>query len=83
MMKKSGVIKEKWQYAIYAILALGVAVCLTGALLMWDGSILGENHAGIATIVGIIGIGLLIGGIGLLGTFTAVNAAIASQRRRG
>jgi len=76
MMKKSGVIKEKWQYAIYAILALGVAVCLTGAFLMWDGSILGENHAAIATIVGIIG-------VGLLGTFTAVNAAIASQRRRG
>jgi len=76
MMKKSGVIKEKWQYAIYAILALGVAVCLTGAFLMWDGSMFGENTSGIATIVGIIG-------IGLIGTFTAVNAAIASQRRRG
>jgi len=73
MMKKSGVIREKWHYAI---LALGVTVCLTGAFLMWDGSMFGENTSGIATIVGIIG-------IGLIGTFTAVNAAIASQRRRG
>ena len=79
MMKKSGVPKG-WRNAIFALgvalFALGVALCLTGAFLMWDGSILGENHAAIATIVGIIG-------VGLLGTFTAVNAAIASQRRRG
>ena len=52
-MMKSGEKKERWQYAI---LALGITVCLTGAFLMWDGSMFGENHAGIATVIGIIGI---------------------------
>jgi len=44
----------------YAILALGVAVCLTAAALMAFGKgLLGENHTGIATVIGIIGIGLI------------------------
>jgi len=44
----------------YAVLALGVAVCLTGAALMAFGEgLLGENHAGIATVIGIVGIGLI------------------------
>jgi len=44
----------------YAILALAVLVCLIGALLMVVGEgILGENHAGIATVIGIVGIGLI------------------------
>ena len=44
------------KYAM-AILALGVAVCLTGAALMAFGEgLLGENHTGIATMVGIVGI---------------------------
>jgi hypothetical protein len=44
----------------YAILALGVAVCLTGAALMAFGKgLLGENHTGIATVIGIVGIGLI------------------------
>ena len=44
----------------YAILALGVAVCLTGAVLMAFGEgLLGENHAGIATVIGIVGIGII------------------------
>ena len=52
----------------YAILALGVAVCLTGAALMAFGEgLLGENHAGIATVIGIVGIGL----IGLAGSIFA------------
>jgi len=38
---------------------LGILVALTGAFLMWNGSILGENTTGIATVVGIIGIGLI------------------------
>jgi len=43
-----------------AILAIGVAVCLVGAFLMgWGDPILGENHTGIARIVGIIGIGII------------------------
>lgn len=44
----------------YAILALGVAVCLTGAALMAFGKgLLGENHTGIATVIGIVGIGII------------------------
>ena len=41
------------------LLILGILVALTGAFLMWHGSILGENTTGIATVVGIIGIGLI------------------------
>ena len=44
----------------YLILALGVAVCLTGATLMAFGEgLLGENHTGIATVIGIVGIGII------------------------
>lgn len=44
----------------YALLALGVSVCLIGALLMVVGEgILGEDHAGIATVIGIVGIGII------------------------
>ncbi len=39
--------------------AVGVLVCLTGAFLMYHGSILGESTTGIATVVGIIGIGII------------------------
>jgi hypothetical protein len=46
----------------HAMLALGVSVCLIGALVMAVGeSILGENHTGIATVIGIVGIGLIAG----------------------
>jgi hypothetical protein len=46
----------------YALLAVGVAVCLTGAILMAFGKgLLGENHTGIATVIGIVGIGLIAG----------------------
>ena len=38
---------------------VGILVALTGAFFMWDGSILGENTTGIATVVGIVGIGLI------------------------
>ena len=44
----------------YAILALGVVVCLAGAFLMaWGDPIVGENHTGIATVVGILGLGII------------------------
>ena len=39
--------------------ALGVLACLTGGFLMYNGSILGEETAGIATVLGIIGIGVI------------------------
>ena len=45
-----------------AILAPGVAACVTGAALMAFGKgLLGENHTGIATVIGIVGIGLVAG----------------------
>ena len=37
----------------------GLLLSLTGAFLMWNGSILGENTTGIATVIGIVGIGLI------------------------
>ena len=44
----------------YIILALGIATCLIGGYLMAFGEpIIGPDHAGIATIVGITGIGLI------------------------
>jgi hypothetical protein len=39
--------------------AVGVLVCLIGAFLMYHGSILGDDTTGIATVVGIIGIGII------------------------
>jgi hypothetical protein len=43
-----------------AILALGISICLVGAFLMVAGeTILGADHAGIATVVGIVGIGII------------------------
>jgi len=42
------------------IRALGIATCLIGAYLMAFGEpIIGADHAGIATVVGITGIGLI------------------------
>jgi hypothetical protein len=42
------------------ILALGIATCLVGAYLMAFGEpIIGPDHTGIATIVGITGIGII------------------------
>ena len=58
----------------YALLALGVAVCLTGAVLMAFGKgLLGEDHAGIAAVIGIVG-------IGLIGTSGATFAATSSKK---
>ena len=52
--KNSGI--NSWKHAM---VALGVLVCLIGAFIMWDGSILGENTTGIATVLGITGIGII------------------------
>ena len=44
----------------HLVKALGIAVCLIGAFLMaWGDPVLGENHSGIATVIGIIGIGII------------------------
>jgi len=38
---------------------IGLILALTAAFFMFDGDILGENTTGIATVVGIVGIGLI------------------------
>lgn len=44
----------------YIILALGIATCLIGAYIMAFGEpIVGPDHTGIATVVGITGIGII------------------------
>jgi hypothetical protein len=59
----------RWGYVIFA---LGVSLCLVGAFIMAAGeSVFGENHTGIATVVGIIGIGL----IGMSGSIIAGECA--------
>jgi len=42
-----------------ALKTLGVVLCLIGAGLMFDGSLLGERTTGIATITGFVGISLI------------------------
>jgi hypothetical protein len=42
-----------------ALFALGIALCLTGAVLMVHGSVFGDRTTGIAAITGIVGIGLI------------------------
>ena len=37
----------------------GLVLALTDAFLMFDGDILGENTTGIATVIGIVGIGFI------------------------
>ena len=59
----------------YMMLAIGVSVCLVGALLMIVGeSLLGAGHAGIAAMVGITGIGII--GLGA----SALAGALARRR---
>ena len=58
MMKKDST-ANNWQYAM---LALGVSACLTGTFFMIvGGSVLGESHTGIASVIGITGLCLIAG----------------------
>jgi energy-converting hydrogenase Eha subunit H len=41
------------------LFALGILICLASAGLMLDGAILGETTTGIATVLGITGMGLI------------------------
>jgi hypothetical protein len=43
-------------------------------------SILGENHVGIAAVIGIVGICLVVGGIGLVGMSASISAAVPAKR---
>ena len=62
----------------YAVMALGISICLVGAFLMVAGeSIVGPDHAGIATVVGIVGIGI----IGSSATLLARDLSIKKNHR--
>ena len=41
------------------LLIAGICIALTGAGIMFHGNIFGENNSGIATVIGIIGIGVI------------------------
>ena len=59
----------RWEYVSFL---LGVSLCLVGALLMVAGEpVLGEDRTGIATVVGIVGIGF----IGTSGVTLSARAA--------
>lgn len=45
--------------AFFVQFIIGVAIALLAAIFMFDGDILGENTAGISTVIGIIGICLI------------------------
>jgi len=48
-------LKTRIKRQAYTVLALGISVCLVGAFLMAvGGAIVGPDHTGIATIVGIV-----------------------------
>jgi hypothetical protein len=41
------------------LFVLGILICLAGTAVMFDEAILGETTTGIATVLGIIGMGLI------------------------
>jgi L-asparagine transporter-like permease len=45
--------------AFFAQFITGIVVALLAAIFMFDGDILGENTAGISTVIGIVGICLI------------------------
>jgi uncharacterized membrane protein len=50
---------KKPQKISIAIFIIGLITTLTGAYIMFHGSIFAENNSGIATVIGIVGIGLI------------------------
>jgi hypothetical protein len=65
--------KKRWQFITFTI---GVAVCLIGAFLMFEGNIFGEETTGIACILGLVG-------ICLTGNSNAVSQLQRIKRRQG
>jgi hypothetical protein len=60
-----------------AILVLGVSVCLMAAFLMgWGEPILGEDHTGIATVIGIVG-------TGIISLSTVIGIGIITKAKKG
>jgi drug/metabolite transporter (DMT)-like permease len=59
-LRKRGKLKQPRNKKIFLpIFILGLVLALAGAFLMFNGDILGENTTGIATVIGIVGIGLI------------------------
>ena len=52
-------INDKKKKAFFAQWIIGIVIALLAAIFMFDGDILGENNAGISTIIGIVGICLI------------------------
>jgi len=52
-------ISNKRKKAFFAQWIIGIVIAVTAAIFMFDGDILGENTAGISTVIGIIGISLI------------------------
>ena len=61
----------RWQYAL---LALGILVNLIGLYLMgWGEPILGEDHTGYASVIGIVGMFMII--------ISAVSIPLAKSKK--
>ncbi len=60
-MQKEGRLERinKKKKAFFAQFITGIVVALLAAIFMFDGDILGENTAGISTVIGIVGICLI------------------------
>ncbi|MFC1957526.1 hypothetical protein ACFLX0_01755 [Chloroflexota bacterium] len=54
---KQPIVRNKKSF--FPIFIIGLVLALTAAFFMFDGDILGENTTGIATVIGIVGIGLI------------------------
>ena len=54
---KQPIIRNKKSF--FSLFIIGLVLALTAAFFMFDGDILGENTTGIATVIGIVGIGLI------------------------
>ena len=52
-------INDKKKKAFFAQWIIGIVLALLAAIFMFDGDILGENTAGISTVIGIVGICLI------------------------
>ena len=54
---KQPILRNKKSF--FPLFIIGIVLALTAAFFMFDGDILGENTTGIATVIGIVGIGLI------------------------
>ena len=54
---KQPIIRNKKSF--FPLFIIGLVLALTAAFFIFDGDLLGENTTGIATVIGIVGIGLI------------------------